>query len=417
MKYAAAQSALAFAATREPQPGDFLGGVTLGDEIGRGGMARVFRGHHERLGVDVAVKVLLKQDENSEVAERFAVEAHALAKLDSPHIVRVLDFGLTDAGAPFVVTELLGGQNLAERLLGGPLSVEETLEIVSQIASALEVAHRAGVIHRDVKPSNIHFVETGRVKLLDFGAAKSEAPLKAATTSTGLVIGTPLYMSPEQLTSPRKVDARADVWSLAVVAFELLAGRRPFEAETVGELAIAQTKGLARHVSSDRPALRSFDATFARAFHPDVTKRQTTATELRDDLVNALKTSRRPQLARTVLPISLALTVGLAASIAWAVQTQSKDTATLTPEPALVEDIPARPFAAGDRPAPIPSANAQPPGPPDARRPPTNAPTIRTTDPMVDPIVARSPVKASLSQEPPPVAPALTPSAKKDRGF
>jgi serine/threonine protein kinase len=171
---------------------------------------------------------------------RFLREARSAAQIRSPHIVQILDVGI-DGGVPFIAMELLQGESLAERLArAGPLSPAEVARVLNQVARGIGRAHAAGLVHRDLKPDNI-FLERNEdeetVKVLDFGIAKELAPgfdPDSGATRTGTLIGSPHYMSPEQAEGSSDLDHRTDIWSLGVVAFECLVGKRPFEQASLG---------------------------------------------------------------------------------------------------------------------------------------------------------------------------------------
>jgi serine/threonine-protein kinase len=277
---------------------DFLLTPTLRLErpLTRGGMGVLWLARHVTLGSRVVVKFLADElREDPHAADRLAREAGALASVQSPHVVHVLDHGVSPAGAPFVVMEFLEGCDLATWLREHRrMGVATVVSLVRQLALALERTHAAGFIHRDVKPSNIFLCEVGRgepfVKLLDFGIAKAVSGDGLATRS-GTVVGTPAYMSPEQLVGGT-VDSRADVWALGVVTFECLTGRRPFDGETVGALAVTIH-------SSTRPSLRghnpsfplAIDAWFATACTVERERRFGSAIRAADALAAALGVS------------------------------------------------------------------------------------------------------------------------------
>lgn len=211
--------------------------------LGQGGMGIVLRAHHETLDRTVAIKVLLAElAGDASVVARFLREARALAKLENEHIVRVIDFGTLDDGSPFMVMEHLEGIDLSDLLArDGPLPVQTGVAYVLQVLGALADAHAIGIVHRDLKPANLFVTSkaSGRsvVKLLDFGISKaSGAVADANLTSTKAMMGSPFYMSPEQIRATRDVDARSDVWSMGVVLYELVTGAKPFPGDTVGEV-------------------------------------------------------------------------------------------------------------------------------------------------------------------------------------
>jgi serine/threonine-protein kinase len=222
----------------------------------------------------VVAKILgTTADADSTGRQRFLREARLAAKVSSLHVVRILDseVGATAVGdRPFLVMELLRGEDLAARIARtGRLSLGETVTVVEHIALALEKAHAMGIAHRDVKPSNVFLVEGpgGTVaKLIDFGIAKDDSEPHVELTRAGSLMGTPPYMSPEQVVGAEQVDARCDLWSLAVVAYSCLTGRLPFEGDTFGAVCVAIHAGRFDPPSVTRPELSErVDAFFARA--------------------------------------------------------------------------------------------------------------------------------------------------------
>jgi eukaryotic-like serine/threonine-protein kinase len=217
-----------------PGPGDdFAGKYTIERTLGEGGMGVVYLATHRRISQRVAIKVLQPELlQHAEVVARFDREARAAGQLRSKHAVRVLDVGELPTGEPFMVMEYLEGIDLgAELLRRGPLPIAEAVDLVLQACAAMLEAHGRGIVHRDLKPSNLFLAdEDGArvVKVLDFGISKLDEG-GSAVTATHATMGTPLYMSPEQLRSTKQVDLRADIWSLGVILYELLVGRPPFE--------------------------------------------------------------------------------------------------------------------------------------------------------------------------------------------
>ncbi|HKQ50621.1 MAG TPA: protein kinase [Phycisphaerae bacterium] len=224
-------------------PGAQLGPYRIESPLGAGGMGEVYRAKDTRLNRDVAIKVLPSHlSDSPEVKERFDREARAISQLTHPHICTLHDIGHQD-GIDYLVMELLEGETLARRLEKGPLPLEQTLKIGSEIASALERAHRSGVVHRDLKPGNIMLTKTG-AKLLDFGLAKSASVLEGDTsgltvtkplTSAGTLLGTFQYMAPEQLEG-READARTDLFAFGAVLYEMATGKRAFEGKSQASL-------------------------------------------------------------------------------------------------------------------------------------------------------------------------------------
>jgi eukaryotic-like serine/threonine-protein kinase len=252
--------------------GDVLDGrYRLLSPIGEGGMGVVWRARQIPLDADVAIKLLHAQTARHPGAlNRFKREANAAAVLRSPHVVQVVDCGVDEAtGTAFIAMELLDGESLSARLSRKTrLSAEETSRWITHAARALTRAHAAGIIHRDLKPANIFIVhneDDELAKVLDFGIAKLAGQQRTVTaTASGAILGTPHYMSPEQIDPTRDVDFRADLWSLAVIACECLTGRRPFEGDTLASLAMKIALSRSELPSSLGPVPRGFDAWFAR---------------------------------------------------------------------------------------------------------------------------------------------------------
>jgi serine/threonine protein kinase len=244
--------------------GETLGTYRIVSEIGQGGMGVVYAAEHTLLGRRVAVKVL-RSDLAGEYVERFFNEARAAARLHHPGLVEVFDFGNHD-GRAFIVMELLIGESLAARLEREPrLPFSLAGPVTRTVANALHVAHQEGIVHRDLKPANIFLTEDPeapsglRAKVLDFGIAKlmREEKPRSVKTHSGAVIGTPRYMSPEQCRNARMVDARADVYSLGCILYEMVLGVAPFDYDTWAELVGA-------HLHETPPRPRELDPNLPR---------------------------------------------------------------------------------------------------------------------------------------------------------
>lgn len=206
--------------------------------IGSGGMAEVWCAQDKRLHREVAIKFLAPRlSEDPEFLVRFFSEAQSVARISHPNVVAVLDFGEFE-DAPYLVMEYAPGGSLAE-LMSQPLTVERALELVAEAAQGVGAAHEAGLVHRDIKPANILLTEIGRAKIADFGIAAGKSA--ESFTATGTAIGSPHYISPEQVSGNLATPA-SDVYSLGVVLYELIAGRRPFEADNITAVAIAQVE-------------------------------------------------------------------------------------------------------------------------------------------------------------------------------
>ena len=237
-------------------PGERLGPYEIDTQLGAGGMGVVFRARDPRLERDVALKILPEEfARHPERLARFEREARLLASLNHPNIAAIHGLEVAE-GRPFLVLELVEGEDLARRIARGPVPAEEALAIARQIAEALEEAHEKGIVHRDLKPANVSLTPDGRVKVLDFGLAKayagdpvtgpasdlSQSPTLAATgTQMGVILGTAPYMSPEQARG-RPVDRRADIWALGVVLYEMLTARQAFQGDTVSDTLAAILK-------------------------------------------------------------------------------------------------------------------------------------------------------------------------------
>ncbi len=208
----------------------FAGKYSVLRVLGQGGMGTVFEARHLRLGHRVAIKVLGSElRDYPELVARFEREARAASALSSPHAVRVLDIDLTEDGTPYIVMELLSGCDLAHVVeTDGAQPIGRAVRWVLQACDAIAEAHRLGIVHRDLKPSNLFLCERGGVKVLDFGIAKRVAAKEASITQGVAPLGTPQYMSPEQVRCAKDVDARTDIWSLGVTLYELITGRTPF---------------------------------------------------------------------------------------------------------------------------------------------------------------------------------------------
>src|SRR5262245_32071166 len=230
--------------------GDVLAGKYRVDKIlGIGGMGMVVAATHLELDQRVALKFMLPgAAESPETAARFLREARAAGRLNSDHVCRMVDLGRFDSGAPYIVMEYLQGESLAAMLRRrGPLRVSDAVDYILQAIEGLAEAHAHGIVHRDLKPDNlfVHRRNDGGtvLKVLDFGISKIS--LHGVSTRTGDIMGSPAYMAPEQMESTRSVDQRADVWSLGVVLYQLLAGRAPFHGDNLPLLCM--------HVVNDDP--------------------------------------------------------------------------------------------------------------------------------------------------------------------
>lgn len=278
-----------------------MGRYRLESELGEGGMGSVWRATHLELGTPAAIKLVEAMAAESETAmARFRREAQAAARLRSAHVVQILDFGIDD-GIPFIAMELLEGESLNQRLKRlGRLSPEETARILQPVAKAMELAHSQGIVHRDLKPHNIFLAREGGeeiVKVLDFGVAKllSTQGDVAQLTHTGTVMGTPLYMSPEQAGGEKDIDHRSDIWSFGIIAYECLVGGRPFNADSVGGLVLQICVQPIPVPSSKGPVPSGFDAWFQRMTQRDAEHRASNIRQAGDELATLCQGGPSPQ--------------------------------------------------------------------------------------------------------------------------
>lgn len=271
-------------------------------------MGAVWLAEHTGLRTKVVVKFMHDELDGSDNARsRFSREAAAAAQIKSPHVVQMLDHGVTDDGAPFIVMEYLEGRNLGEVLRErGALPPEEVVAIVTQVARALSRVHAADLLHRDVKPENIFLCDGDGetfVKLLDFGIVKSNRDALDTQTKTGQVVGTPFYMSPEQMMGQKEIDARSDLWSLGVVAYECLTGKRPFDGPSFGAVAVNIATGAPMPPSEASPSIPvTVDAWFQRACARVPADRFASAKDLADGLREAFGGTISAPVGSVVVP-------------------------------------------------------------------------------------------------------------------
>jgi len=284
----------------ELQAGSTIGhNIVLERELGRGAAGTVWLAENRSLQAKVAVKVLSLSMTGSDAAlTRFSQEARLAAQLESPHVLRIYDFGVTEHGQPYIVMERLVGRDLrAEIEARGPIPCQETALILKQLCRALKAAHQLGLVHRDIKPANLFMLQTDGepfLKVLDFGIARVEQNQSMSMTETGSIVGTPYYMSPEQFVDPRQVDPRSDLWSATVVAYGCLLGQLPFHGGTVGALSLAVHSGSFAKPTDLAPSLpRALDAFFERGLQVDPSRRYQSADELNAAFHAAVQSSPR----------------------------------------------------------------------------------------------------------------------------
>ena len=272
----------------------------------RGGMGSVWRAEHLELKSSVAIKVLDPEIARDRVmVQRFLREAQAAALLRSPNVVQILDYGV-DHERAFIAMELLEGETLSERIARrGALPPEELFRFMADVLRAIHKAHEAGIVHRDLKPDNVFVCkdEPEFAKVLDFGVAKVKkgalGDMTATGTQTGLMLGTPYYMSPEQAQA-KAIDGRTDLWSIGVMTFEGLLGRRPFAAESLGDLVLAICTTPTPVPSRFGPVPPGFDEWFVRATQRDPARRFQSAREMAEELDAVLRPDPTPGVRRFV---------------------------------------------------------------------------------------------------------------------
>jgi serine/threonine-protein kinase len=285
-----------------PPPLDLTGIIVAGKYrvervLGRGAMGSVWFATHTTLGHAVAVKFIHPElARSAQARRRFDTEAKAAARLKSRHVAQVYDHGVSETEQPYIVMEFLEGHSLESVIeKRGALPPPEVIAIIEQAARALETAHRAGVVHRDLKPDNIMLATDldakpygYTVKLVDFGIAKvlsDETSASGGATHAGAVVGTPHYMAPEALTGSAPVGPRSDVWSLGACAYKAMVGKVPFEGDAIGDIVIKVCVSPLPVPSMERGGLpNGFDVWFATACHRDPLQRFASATQAREAL-------------------------------------------------------------------------------------------------------------------------------------
>jgi formylglycine-generating enzyme required for sulfatase activity/serine/threonine protein kinase len=265
--------------------------VRLVRPLEEGGMGTVWVAEHLTLEHEVAVKFIAADllTEGDQARQRFQREAKAAAQIRSPHVVQILDQGLMEDGTPYIVMELMAGNNLGDWLdLTGRLGIAEAASMVTQVARALSKAHQLGIVHRDIKPQNIFLVDEERtgevieqlVKVLDFGIAR-RGKISGGLTKPGVVIGTPEFICPDQVLDSKQPDAQTDLWSLSVVAYQALTGELPFFADTIAKLVGQLIRCEFKPPTELRPGLpKAIDAFFVRAFQREPAERFGSAAKL-----------------------------------------------------------------------------------------------------------------------------------------
>jgi hypothetical protein len=281
--------------------------------IGRGGMGSVWAATHMGLGHRVAIKLIAREFvRSSEALRRFDAEAKAAARLQSRHVVQVFDNGMLDDGTPFIAMELLSGENVSDRIAHrGPFSLAQAVDVLAQCCKALGRAHAAGIVHRDIKPDNIFLAQEPDtdgdvVKILDFGVAKMTIGIDGASqvTGTGALLGTPLFMSPEQIRGSRDCDHRSDLYSLGLVAYTMLTGQLAVAGDSFGDILVKICTEPLPSLVGSAPALPyPMEAWFQRACAREPAGRCQSAQEFIETLRVAAGASMAPARETTTPPL------------------------------------------------------------------------------------------------------------------
>lgn len=348
------------------------GRYRIDGRLAAGGMGEVFRATHVELGRPLALKMMKPElSGDSSFVDRFRREAMTASRLGHPHIVDIIDSGRTADGQFYFVMEFLEGESLADVIARGPVDPRLALTLVSQMAEALDSAHKAGVIHRDLKPDNVIVLQRGGrpfVKLVDFGLAKAVSPsADQKQTTVGIIMGTPQYMAPEQAAG-LPVDSRADLYALGLVLYELLMGEPPLTGETASLV-------MAAHISTPAPRLPDrFSSTLrdlvARmlAKHPDV--RPASMADVLDELraipasAEAKPSSRRLVLAAGAAFAAVALAAGVSVALR---EPPPSSPPVVVPAPLVVQPPPPAPVVEDP---PVPAPEPLDAGPPVLVKPP-----------------------------------------------
>jgi eukaryotic-like serine/threonine-protein kinase len=409
------------------QEGQILAGkYRIESILGVGGMGVVVSALHIQLDERVALKFLLPEAlGNPEAVARFAREARAAVKIKSVHVARVSDVGTLDTGAPYMVMEFLHGHDLSALIRDrGPLAYPDAVDFVLQACEALAEAHALGIVHRDLKPANLFMIiaadGTPCIKVLDFGISKITSPSSSGDdygmTKTHAIMGSPLYMSPEQMTSSRDVDGRADIWAMGTILFELLAGRPPFVGETMPQLCgmiLQEAPPPPRRFRPDLP--EGLEAAILRCLEKDRARRFANVGELAAALApfgggNASRSAERiakvlnaAGISSSQLGVTPAGPVDAATQSAWGKSAQTRHSGrTLLISLAVLTLLASAWLVLHGHsgvPAPESAASAPPPSA-TAIQTPTNAPP-----PPVIPIVSTAQVSAApAATEAPPSA-------------
>ena len=336
-----------------------IDGYDVGELVGRGGMAVVYKAHQRSLNRPVALKMLLVGLYfDADEAHRIRAEAEAIARLQHPNIVHVYEVGERDGG-PYLLMEFVDGGTLADRIKQGPIPTAQAVAWAEAIARGIHAAHRRSIVHRDLKPANVLMTTDGVPKITDFGIARRiDDPTDR--TRTGQVVGTPAYMSPEQAEGRKGVGPPADIWAVGAILYEMLTGRRPFDGETSFDLLRRVTSEEPPRPSRIRAGIPSrLEEICLRCLEKDPARRFASAEALADDLVRyrAAPTQGVPSRRPWLVPAAAGLLFVAVAIVAWRL--------TVAPENVEEPPDPSSPFVSSAGPRPGRAGPGRPPKSPN----------------------------------------------------
>ncbi len=317
-----------------------IGRYQVKGEVGRGGMAVVFRAYDPRFERDVAIKVLPHEFlHDPQFRTRFEREAKTIALLEHPAIVPVYDFG-EEQGSPYIVMRYMSGGSLSDRIRRGPATVKEVQDFFDRLAPALDAAHARGIIHRDIKPGNILYDQYGNSFLSDFGIARMAQSASAATLTGGNILGTPAYMSPEQVQGDKELDGRSDIYAMGVILYQLLTGSAPYQATTPARVMMMHILEPVPQLIKNRPDLPAqVQDVLYKAMAKEPEDRFSTCSEMSTALADAFKgigapteTHQAPPADATIVAKPVTPISGAKASSGPVTPARAEERTTLSPK-------------------------------------------------------------------------------------